>query len=84
MLTGISRYLGWDEGILGSSGKEGMSLGEKATLTISPYVNHNPPTPPTHYLNARSHHNANQDFMLRPDITIGLVSNNWLTCVLDR
>jgi hypothetical protein len=29
---------GWDEGILGGSGNEGMSLGEKATLTISRYV----------------------------------------------
>jgi FK506-binding protein 1 len=27
---------GWDDGILGSSTSRGMSLGEKATLTISP------------------------------------------------
>ena len=29
---------GWDDGILGSPTSRGMSLGEKATLTISPYV----------------------------------------------
>lgn len=29
---------GWDEGILGSGSSAPMSLGEKATLTISAYV----------------------------------------------
>lgn len=29
---------GWDEGILGSYEAAPMSLGEKATLTITPYV----------------------------------------------
>jgi FK506-binding protein 1 len=33
---GVGRVIrGWDEGILGSSETEGMSLGEKSTLTIS-------------------------------------------------
>jgi len=27
--------LGWDEGIVGTASAEGMSLGEKATLTIT-------------------------------------------------
>jgi hypothetical protein len=27
--------LGWDDAILGADGNEGMSLGEKATLTIT-------------------------------------------------
>ena len=30
--------VGWDEGILGSLSSAPMSLGEKATLTITPYV----------------------------------------------
>jgi FK506-binding protein 1 len=33
-----SSAAGWDEGILGSSDSAPMSLGEKATLTISAYV----------------------------------------------
>ncbi len=36
MLT--PRELGWDEGILGDDSKQGMSLGEKATLTMTRYV----------------------------------------------
>ncbi|KAB2580300.1 hypothetical protein BFW01_g3141 [Lasiodiplodia theobromae] len=33
---GIGRVIrGWDDGIIGAGGSEGMSLGEKATLTIS-------------------------------------------------
>ncbi|KAK8197974.1 FK506-binding protein 1 [Phyllosticta capitalensis] len=33
---GVGRVIkGWDEGIVGANGKEGMTLGEKATLTIS-------------------------------------------------
>ena len=28
-------FVGWDEGILGTDTKEGMSLGEKANLVIS-------------------------------------------------
>ncbi|KAF2092245.1 peptidyl-prolyl cis-trans isomerase [Saccharata proteae CBS 121410] len=33
---GLGRVIkGWDEGILGNASQEGMSLGEKATLTIS-------------------------------------------------
>jgi hypothetical protein len=31
---------GWDEGILGSASSSSMTLGEKATLTISAYVKH--------------------------------------------
>ncbi|KAJ4291628.1 hypothetical protein N0V90_009523 [Kalmusia sp. IMI 367209] len=35
---GVGRVIrGWDEGILGTSGSAPMSLGEKATLTITPY-----------------------------------------------
>jgi hypothetical protein len=32
--------VGWDDGILGSGSSAPMSLGEKATLTISAYVMH--------------------------------------------
>ncbi|KAF2019308.1 hypothetical protein BU24DRAFT_458995 [Aaosphaeria arxii CBS 175.79] len=33
---GVGRVIrGWDEGILGNNEVEGMTLGEKATLTIS-------------------------------------------------
>ncbi|KAF4302737.1 hypothetical protein GTA08_BOTSDO08728 [Botryosphaeria dothidea] len=33
---GIGRVIkGWDDGIIGADGQEGLSLGEKATLTIS-------------------------------------------------
>lgn len=33
---GIGRVIkGWDDGIIGVDGQEGLSLGEKATLTIS-------------------------------------------------
>ncbi|OMP88977.1 FK506-binding protein 1B [Diplodia seriata] len=33
---GIGRVIrGWDDGIIGAGSSEGMSLGEKATLTIS-------------------------------------------------
>jgi len=33
---GVGRVIkGWDDGIIGADGKEGMSLGEKARLTIT-------------------------------------------------
>lgn len=37
---GLTDHTGWEEGILGTSGSTPMSLGEKATLFITPYVTH--------------------------------------------
>lgn len=37
-INGLIFCTGWDEGILGSASAPPMSLGEKATLTISAYV----------------------------------------------
>ena len=44
---------GWDDGILGSPTNRGMSLGEKATLTISPYVATEKLSVPQHHDNSK-------------------------------